>query len=226
MNDATTTTPTPPPAARKRRASIKSVLWFGVLLLMPLLTIAFILVLRDAQARKLASRALVNYGHVPSFQLTNQEGQPFGSEQLQGKIWIASFIFTTCPGPCPMISSRMSGLQKPLKNTDVHLVSFTVDPETDTPEVLREYAAKLKARPGHWDFLTGQQEYIFELMRNGFKLAVGEGDEDSGGPIHTTRAVLVDRTGAIRGYYDMTAGDVPTKLAADAHHLLRDQPAK
>jgi len=224
--NADTHVPAATPAPAKRGIPLKSILWYGVLLLLPLLTIAFILVLRDAQARKLASRSIADYGTVPPFELTNEQGQPFGTAQLQGKVWLASFIFTTCPGPCPMISSRMSGLQKPLKNTDVHLVSFTVDPETDTPEVLREYAAKLNARPGHWDFLTGPKEYIFELMRDGFKLAVADGTEESGGPIHTTRAVLVDRTGTIRGYYDMTAGDTSTKLAADVHHLLRDQPPK
>ena len=123
-----------------------------------------------------------------------------------------------------MISTRMSELQKPLEKTDVHLVSFTVDPAKDTPEVLRGYAEKLQAQPGRWDFLTGPQSTIYDLSRNGFKLAVSDGREETGTPVHSTRMVLVDRHGQIRGYYDTTEPDAVRKLVADASHLLREQP--
>jgi len=169
----------------------------------------------------LRQRTVSAYGSVPEFELTNQDGRAFGSTQLRGKIWIADFIYTTCPGPCPMISSRMSELQKPLEKTDVHLVSFTVDPGKDTPQVLRSYAEKLQAEPGRWDFLTGPQSTIYNLSRNGFKLAVGE---EKGVPIHSTRMILVDRHGVIRGYYDAAEADAVTKLVADTTHLLREQP--
>lgn len=172
----------------------------------------------------LRARSISSYGAVPHFQLLNQAGQPFGSAQLIGKIWIADFIFTTCPGPCPIISTRMSELQKPLEKTDVHLVSFTVDPAKDTPEVLRGYAQKLQAQAGRWDFLTGPPSTIYNLSRNGFKLAVSDGSEDAGIPVHSTRMVLVDRHGEIRGYYDATEPDAVTKLLADTNHLLREQP--
>lgn len=118
----------------------------------------------------------------------------------------------------------MSELQRPLEKSDVHLVSFTVDPETDTPEVLRDYAERLHARPGRWDFLTGPVSAIYELTRDGFKLGVSDGAGEEGVPVHSTRAVLVDRRGTIRGYYDITAPDAVTKLLADASHLLREQP--
>jgi protein SCO1/2 len=120
-----------------------------------------------------------------------------------------------------MISSRMSELQEPLKNSDVHLVSFSVDPAKDTPQVLRGYAEKLQAEAGRWDFLTGPQSTIYNLSRNGFKLAVGE---EKGVPIHSTRMILVDRHGEIRGYYDAVQVDAVTKLVADTTHLLREQP--
>src|SRR5262249_56966991 len=110
----------------------------------------------------------------PTFQLTNQNGQPFGAAQLSGKIWIADFIYTTCPGPCPMISSRMSELQKPLGKTDVHLVSFSVDPEKDTPAVLRGYAEKLQAEPGRGVFLTGPKPEIYNLSPHSSKLPVSD----------------------------------------------------
>lgn len=194
------------------------------LLALPLVVATvFFFVWRD-QVNQLASRAVQSHGTVPSFQLVNQNGQPFGSAQLIGKIWIADFIFTTCPGPCPMISTRMSELQKPLENTDVHLVSFTVDPEKDTPEVLRGYAEKLHARANRWDFLTGSKSAIYDLSQNGFKLAVSDGSEEAGIPVHSTRLILVDRRGEIRGYYEATAPDAVTKLLADTSHLLREQP--
>src|SRR5260370_28764867 len=101
-----------------------------------------------------------------------------------------------------MISNRMSELQEPLKKTDVHLVSFTVDPTKDTPQMLHTYAEKLGAEPGRWDFLTGPQSTIYNLSRNGFKLAVSDGRDEKGIPVHRTRILLVDRHGAIRRYYD------------------------
>jgi len=118
----------------------------------------------------------------------------------------------------------MSELQKPLEKTDVHLVSFSVDPEKDTPQVLRGYADKLQADPARWDFLTGPKSAIYKLSHDGFKLAVSDGGGEQGIPVHSTRMVLVDRHGDIRGYYDATEVDAITKLAADTSHLLREQP--
>src|SRR6185295_13308646 len=117
------------------------------LILIPFVTLGLLLWLRHIEVNALRQRSVSSSGTVPAFQLINQDGQAFGSAQLAGKIWIADFVYTTCPGPCPMISSRMSELQKPLEKTDVHLVSFTVDPEKDTPEVLRAYADKLRKEP-------------------------------------------------------------------------------
>jgi protein SCO1/2 len=199
-------------------------LWKATLIAVPILTLALLLWLRQLEVTALRQRTVSSYGTVPEFILVNQDGKNFGSAQLRGKIWIADFIYTTCPGPCPMISSRMSELQKPLEKTDVHLVSFSVDPAKDTPQVLRGYAEKLQAEPGRWDFLTGPQSTIYNLSRNGFKLAVSDGSEDNGIPVHSTRMILVDRHGVIRGYYDAAEVDAVTKLVADTTHLLREQP--
>src|ERR1700730_155471 len=128
------------------RASARRIAaWKVTLVLIPFATLAVLLWAQHVLVQALQQRTVSAYGKVPTFQLTNQNGQPFGSAQLTGKIWIADFIYTTCPGPCPMISSRMSELQKPLDKTDVHLVSFSVDPEKDTPAVLRGYAERLQA---------------------------------------------------------------------------------
>jgi len=206
------------------RAPIRrGIVWKTTLILIPIVTLAVLLCLRNVEVTALRQRSISAYGTVPGFQLTNQNGQPFGSAQLSGKIWIADFIYTTCPGPCPMISSRMSELQKPLQKTDVHLVSFSVDPEKDTPEVLRGYADKLQAEPGRWDFLTGAKPAIYKLSHDGFKLAVSDGSNAQGSPVHSTRMVLVDRHAQIRGYYDATEPEAITKLLADTNHLLREE---
>jgi cytochrome oxidase Cu insertion factor (SCO1/SenC/PrrC family) len=207
-----------------RSTSTGASIWRVILLGIPLVVATVFFFVWRSQVNHLRHRAIESYGAVPSFQLTNQNGQPFGSAQLAGKIWIADFIFTSCPGPCPMISSRMSELQKPLEKTDVHLVSFTVDPEKDKPEVLRDYAEKLHAHSARWDFLTGPKPTIYDLTKNGFKLAVADGSEETNGLVHSTRIVLVDRHGAIRGYYEALAPDAVTKLLADTNHLLREQP--
>jgi cytochrome oxidase Cu insertion factor (SCO1/SenC/PrrC family) len=207
---------TPPPKS--------GLAWKIALILIPVLTAVVLFSLRQIQVNALANRPLPSYGHVPDFELVNQDAQPFGSPQLAGKIWIADFIFTTCPGPCPIISTRMSELQKPLEKSDVHLVSFSVDPETDTPPVLRAYADKLRKEPLRWDFLTGSPDAIGSISRGGFKLGLSDGVEPGSGPVHSTRFVLVDRRGTIRGYYDALAADGVTKLLADTNHLLREQP--
>jgi protein SCO1 len=208
-------------ATLDRRSTRPATLWKATLIAIPIVTLGLLLWLRQIEVNALRQRTVASYGSIPEFTLINQDGKNFGSADLRGKIWIADFIYTTCPGPCPMISSRMSELQKPLEKTDVHLVSFTVDPAKDTPQVLQTYAERLEAEPGRWDFLTGPQSTIYNLSRNGFKLAVGE---EKGVPVHSTRIILVDRHGAIRGYYDAAEADAVTKLVADTTHLLREQP--
>jgi cytochrome oxidase Cu insertion factor (SCO1/SenC/PrrC family) len=201
-------------------SGIGKIILFGL----PLVVVTVFFFVWRSQVSHLANRPLSSYGSVPPFQLVNQNDAVFGSNELAGKIWIADFVFTSCPGPCPIISTRMSELQKPLRKTDVHLISFSVDPEKDTPEVLRRYAEKLKAEPARWDFLTGSKQAIYNLSKDGFKLAVSD-DPDARIPVHSTRLVLVDRHGIIRGYYDALEPDGVTKVLADANHLLREQPA-
>ena len=211
-------------ATMNRAPARRVTVWKVVLVLIPFATLAVLLWLRQVEVQTLQQRTVSAYGKVPPFQLTNQTGQPFGSAQLAGKIWIADFIYTTCPGPCPMISSRMGELQKPFEKTDVQLVSFSVDPEKDTPEVLRKYAENLHADATRWTFLTGSKSTIYKLSHDGFKLAISDGSDAGGIPVHSTRIVLVDRHGKIRGYYDAVGPDAITKLVADTNHLLREQP--
>src|SRR5438552_8941152 len=103
-----------------RPSSRTATAWKTTLIAIPLVTLAVLLWLRQLEVNALRQRTVSSYGNVPEFTLINQDGKNFGSTDLRGKIWIADFVYSTCPGPCPMISSRMSELQKPLEKTDVH----------------------------------------------------------------------------------------------------------
>jgi protein SCO1/2 len=211
-------------ATLDRQSTARGVLWKATLIAIPIVTLLALIWLRHLEVNALRARSVSSYGTVPEFTLINQDGKNFGSAELRGKVWIADFVYTTCPGPCPMISNRMSELQDPLKNTDVHLVSFSVDPDKDTAKVLKGYAEKLGAEEGRWDFLTGPKSTIYDLSRNGFKLAAIDANEaPERQPVHSTRMILVDRHGEIRGYYDAVEADAVTKIVADTTHLLREQ---
>jgi protein SCO1/2 len=154
-------------------------------------------------------------GSVPSFQLTAQSGRTFDSRSLAGHVWVADFIYTTCPGPCPMMSSRMNRLQtSTAAMPDVKLVSFTVDPEHDTPPVLAEYGKHFKADPARWSFLTGDKAVLNNLGLSAFHL-----NSVDGSLIHSTRFALVDRAGLIRGYYSSEEDDFLPRLLRDLRQL-------
>ena len=150
------------------------------------------------------------FGDVPHFDLTAQSGQAFDSSVLAGKIWVADFIYTTCPGPCPRMTSQMHQVQQAVsKLGDIRLVSFTVDPAQDTPKVLAAYAQVHGASSATWYFLTGPVPTLQMLDRDAFKLGNIDGTLQ-----HSTRFVLVDRQGRIRGYYDTSdASSIPQVIA-------------
>ena len=149
------------------------------------------------------------------FQLTSQSGRPFDSKSLEGHVWVADFIYTTCPGPCPLMSRHMSELQRQTADTpDVKIISFSVDPATDTPPVLAEYAKHFKADASRWYFLTGDQGKLNEIGRDGFKL-----NPVDGSMIHSVRFTLVDRQMRIRGYYSSDEGGFLQKLLHDIWQL-------
>lgn len=159
---------------------------------------------RSRAAARQSPEPLPYIAEVPAFTLTDRTGKQVTLETLKGRIWVADFIFTHCAGPCPVMSVRMAELQKLLKQErmdDVVCVSFTVDPERDTPQRLAEYAESLGAEVGRWLFLTGEKKAIRELAIKGFMIAVEDPEQGDDQIIHSTRFVLVDRKGRIRGYY-------------------------
>ncbi|HSF43889.1 MAG TPA: SCO family protein [Thermoanaerobaculia bacterium] len=163
---------------------------------------------------------------VPDFRLTNRDGRPVRLADLSGAPWVADFIFTRCPASCPMMTARMARFGRDLpKDLPVRLVSFSVDPEHDTPEVLERYAKSFSA-PDRWLFLTGTREQIRSLSIEGFKLGL-EMDPPPAPPgitapepiLHSTRFVLVDGEGRIRGYYEAFDEEAMKRLETDLRAL-------
>ena len=192
--------------------------------------------------------SMPEYWPAPAFELVDQEGDSLRTTDLLGSVWIASFIFTNCADVCPGITARMARLGEDLRGegvlgSGVRLVSFTVDPERDTPDVLREYAAGFGGLdPSQWVFLTGTEpDSVREMIQSGFHLTAmkpdyepphgdagsgsghaGEADAASYQVMHAPRVLLVDRHGTIRGIYDATNPESMNAVLDDALDLLED----
>jgi len=162
-------------------------------------------------------------GPLPEFELTDQTGNAFGTKQLRHRAWVANFIFTRCPATCPKQTEKLTELQQRLKEhsrwDEIRLVSFTVDPEYDSPKVLYDYGQKANADQQHWKFLTGSPDAIWQLSRDGFKLPVGEAADSEMPIFHSAKFVLVDPYLRIRGFYDVLEEDLD-RLEQDLNVVL------
>jgi len=164
---------------------------------------------------------LGDYGRVPEFNLTTQDGEPLRNTDLLGTLWVGDFIFTNCASTCPMMTRAMQDLSDALDpETGVQFVSFSVDPERDTPEVLTAYAQAYGIDTSNWTFLTGDKQTLRDLVLHGFHLSVQDATREdllAGAEtvIHSTRFVVVDPQGVIRGYYDGTDAEAMQQLVKD-----------
>jgi protein SCO1/2 len=207
------------PQMDRKQKVVTSLLW-GVLVLAMLGVVGTGLWARyrDAGENSGSGAALPVLFDAATFSLTDQDAKPFSSDQLRGKAWVADFIFTNCPGACPKMTMRMAGLQKALERRNVHFVSFSVDPERDTPEALKAYAKTYGADPARWHFLTGEKSALFQAARD-MKLTA----EPAGvlGPeiAHAEKFLLVDGQGRVRGAYDSKDEEDMKRLEADAAAL-------
>lgn len=173
---------------------------FGLLVIA--LTLAYTLI-----STRASKEPPVKYGSVPHFELVDVDGQKFESSRLQGKVWLASFIYTRCKGPCPLITAQLTALQADaFKIPGVLFVSFTMDPENDTPSVLKTYAEQHGAQSGRWIFLTGSKQLIRDSLMPHFSLAALDQNSDADPIIHSTKLAVVDKRGAIRGFFN--GGDI------------------
>jgi protein SCO1/2 len=210
-------TPQPAAAIAPKQKIITSLLW-GVLVLAMLGVVGTGLWSRYRDAGGVAAAPAASLPvlfDAAAFSLTDQDGKPFSSDALRGKTWVADFVFTNCPGACPKMTMRMAGLQKTLARPDVHFVSFSVDPDRDTPPVLKQYAKNYDADPGRWHFLTGDKDAMFQAAWD-MKLTAEPAGKLGPEIAHAEKFLLVDGQGRVRGAYDSKDDDDMKRLAADA----------
>ncbi len=165
---------------------------------------------------------------VPDFRLTNQNGKVIQGSSLSGKVFVADFFFTRCPGICKKMSSQLTRVQERfLNNPDVQIVSFSVDPANDTVPALREYADRYDVQSEKWQLLTGDKAQIYKLAKFGYFVTAKEQDSTASNLedqfVHTDKFVLIDTEGQIRGYYDGTNRKDVDRLMAEIDILLREQ---
>lgn len=167
---------------------------------------------------------MADFGLLEDFSLTNQDGKTISRADLIGNPWVANFIFTRCTGPCPVMSSHMSQLTTEFPNANLKFVSFSVDPQYDTPEILRAYAKRYQWDQNRWFFLTGDSDKVHEIILKGFKLALEENIDPNisiGEKInHSLHFVLVDEVGHVRGYYNGYDVDARDRLRENLKTLL------
>ncbi len=145
------------------------------------------------------NESLVKIGPAPKFDLTNQNNLNITNDTYKGKVFVIEFFFTSCPTICPKMNQSMLAIEKQFfGNPNFGLASISIDPETDSPKMLKEHAALLGVTSSNWHFLTGDKDYIFNLANKGFNLYAGENNKVSGGFEHSGLFALIDKNGNIR----------------------------
>ncbi|MFO0626167.1 MAG: SCO family protein [Polyangiales bacterium] len=201
-----------------RRRPVAATLWFLVIAALPVVL-----------AMRFRAAPLEDFGEVPAFRLTDQNGRAYGSDELRGRVWVANFMFTSCPSSCPRLTRHMARVQTRLRDARdrVRLVSFSVDPEVDTPARLREYGGRYGVDPAMWSLLTGPNDAVQRISVQGFNLAVDAPSYTGPRPanyniLHGEHIMVIDQRAHIRGYFraDATGLDQVNRAV---RRLLRDQ---
>lgn len=167
---------------------------------------------------KMQAQPLPVLGQIQGFELTDTQNSAFNADRMKGQVWVANFIFTRCSGVCPMMTKNLQQVQKAFREQDdLGFVSFSVDPEFDTPERLKKYKQKYNIKTAAWYFLTGEREKIKQVMFDQFKLGFAKDVM-----FHSDRMVLVDGRQQIRGYYQGTDTKVYQRLKKDIAQLIKE----
>jgi protein SCO1/2 len=154
---------------------------------------------KEINARYFNNKELIEIGSAPAFNLTDQNGTKISDKNYIGKVYVLEFFFSTCPSICPIMNKNMVTIEKEFSNEkDFGIASISINPENDTPEVLKEHAKKLGVTSSNWHFLTGDKDYIFNLANKGFNLYVGENNKTLGNFEHSGLFALIDKNGNIR----------------------------
>jgi protein SCO1/2 len=154
---------------------------------------------------------------APEFSGVNAGNKPFKSADVHGSVWIGYFFFTSCGGPCPKMNQRVADLQKEIPSPSLAFIGISVDPETDTPEIMTEYGKRYNADPKRWTMLRMPEDSVKAVAVQGFML--GSPDDPA---MHSTRFALVDKRGQIRGFYDGMDDAEIKKLKAAIAELLEE----
>ena len=146
-----------------------------------------------------------SYHKIPYFEFTNQWNELTSTKDVEGKVYVTEYFFTTCQSICPIMNKNLDKIYKQFsKREDFLILSHTVDPETDSVSVLKNYSNMHQVLDKKWLFLTGEKSKLYELARKGYLLNTEEGNGDSDDFIHTQNFALIDKEGHIRGFYDGT----------------------
>jgi len=165
-----------------------------------------------------------SYYRVPEFKLTNQDSVLFTQDDVQDKVYVSYFFFTSCPNTCPMMTNAMKRVYKVVGDeADFLAVAHTVDPKRDTPEKLKSFSIKNEINKENWQFLTGDNDYIYDLGMNGYYLSMGKHDAAPGGFIHSSKFILLDRERHIRGIYEGTDSGEVANMIRDIKFLLETE---
>ena len=218
-------TSTPPPAPVSSGPSFYRwlIMVLGIFLLLLVLYYT-----TETETAEPAQSRLPKMSVIPPFTLTERSGRIITNHDFAGKIWVADFVYTTCPGPCPLVTAEMAKIQQAvIGDPHVQLVTFTVDPETDTPAVLAAYADKFHADPDKWWFLTGPEKPLYALIQNGFLQAVQDnrGQPQEPGQFTVTHSLyfaLVDADGNMRGVYQSQDPDECKQMLKDITTLEQE----
>lgn len=164
------------------------------------------------------------YHQIPDFSFVNQDGDTVNQEIVEGKYYVSDFFFSTCPTICPIMKGQMLRVYEKYKDSDsLMILSHSINPRYDTPEVLKSYKDKLGVKSNQWQFLTGSLTNVYDLAQNSYLTAALEDSSavDEGGFVHSGAFVLVDKNKHIRGIYDGTKEKEVDKLLADIDKLMR-----
>jgi protein SCO1/2 len=156
------------------------------------------------------------YHQIPSFRFLNQDSVFVSEKDVKGKVYVADFFFTTCPTICPKMKTQMLRIYERYKDRDeVRIISHSIDPDFDTPNVLKDYAARLQVKAPKWNLLTGNKAAIYQLGQKSYMVSAQEDPNEAGGFVHSGAFILVDKNRHVRGIYDGT-------VEAEVNHLLED----
>ncbi|MFN8347902.1 MAG: SCO family protein [Spirosomataceae bacterium] len=184
---------------------------------------------RETVKRTVEGKEVVDtvYHTIPDFQFVNQYGDTVTARNFQGKIYVADFFFTTCPTICPVMKKQLLKVYEKIQGqNDIAILSHTIDPEHDTPAVLKEYAQDLGVKGTQWMFVTGNREKIYEIGEKQYLVVAGADSTAPGGYIHSGAFVLIDKEKRVRGMYNGTDDEATKRLMVDIERLKEEYKNK